>query len=82
MEADEHKKWSDFAHSLIGKATLDEEEQELMDELLDTDGAPEILDGIAFCCSDCGWWCEISEESSEEVGRSEFICSDCAEEDV
>lgn len=40
----------------------------------------EVLDERIFCCTDCYWWCEIHEESSEEVGAQEWICAQCAEE--
>lgn len=29
-----------------------------------------------FCCDTCGWWCEVSEESTTEPGS----CLDCSEE--
>lgn len=40
----------------------------------------EALDDQVFCCTDCSWWCEISEECSDEVGADELICADCAGE--
>ena len=27
-----------------------------------------------FCCTECGWWCEITEDTGNN------ICSECAEE--
>lgn len=31
------------------------------------------LDQEVFCCSQCDWWCEMSEMSEEHDG----ICTDC-----
>ena len=61
-----------------------------IDRLLDDLGDPEIkdltafhheLDNLVFCCSDCGWWCEASEEADpDETGRPhDTICEDCNE---
>lgn len=36
------------------------------------------LDQEIFLCANCGWWCEISEESG--IDESELVCNDCAEE--
>lgn len=49
---------------------LDSMNQELCD----------ALDDRIFLCTECNWWCEIHEESSEEVGAQEWICAQCAEE--
>lgn len=31
------------------------------------------IDQLVFECSECGWWCERSEESEHEEG----VCTDC-----
>lgn len=38
-----------------------------------------FIDNEIFECSQCGWWCEISEESG--VDEDEMICNNCAEEE-
>lgn len=38
------------------------------------------LDQEIFRCNCCRWWCEISEESSEEIDYPELICKDCAKD--
>lgn len=37
----------------------------------------EKLDSEIFCCDTCGWWCDISELSTEV----EHHCSDCYPEE-
>ena len=37
----------------------------------------EGVDEIVFSCEDCGWWCEVGDESSES--EDSRICNDCAE---
>ncbi|MEP1253737.1 MAG: hypothetical protein ABJI29_03205 [Alphaproteobacteria bacterium] len=38
------------------------------------------LDGEIFNCSQCGWWCEIDEEASDDIDSDELVCVDCASE--
>lgn len=35
------------------------------------------VDDEIFCCSACGWWCDQSEEASEDAGLPEWTCRDC-----
>jgi len=35
----------------------------------------QYLDSQIFLCDDCGWWCEISEESGES--DTDLVCYDC-----
>lgn len=44
------------------------------------DDVTAMVDNQIFECTACGWWCGIEEESSEDVGHDEWICSQCAEE--
>lgn len=44
------------------------------------DEVTDAVDDAIFCCSQCNWWCDISEEASEEVGLFDLTCSECAEE--
>lgn len=34
-----------------------------------------LIDDAIFCCEQCGWWCEISEQVEDENG--EWLCNDC-----
>ena len=42
------------------------------------------LDDTIFCCTSCDWWCEISEEASEEYADKfqELICRDCVDQQL
>lgn len=44
------------------------------------DEVTSAVDQEIFNCSDCNWWCEQSEESSEFIEHDEWICSQCAME--
>lgn len=37
------------------------------------------VDSAIFSCTQCGWWCEIDEESSEDFGLDEWTCLQCCE---
>lgn len=41
-----------------------------------TDDDHNYIDNQIFLCTECGWWCEIHEES-EECLDGERICKDC-----
>lgn len=41
-----------------------------------TDEQMAHIDQEIFLCTDCGWWCEISEET-KSVNDSELGCRDC-----
>ena len=43
-----------------------------------TDGDWNKINNSVFLCTDCGWWCETSEESQESLD-GEQICEDCNE---
>ena len=71
--------WSTIAEALRGtcdplSTVLEQHDQEALE-----DYAPflEWLDNEIFRCEDCGWWCPIDEESSEQADREELVCSDC-----
>lgn len=71
--------YEEIAHDLIGTATTPEE----VDELIATDEEfCAVLDGIAFACVQCGWWCDISEEASEDFGLYDWTCRECCEENI
>lgn len=36
----------------------------------------QAIDTELFCCSQCEWWCELSEESNIEGGICENCCPD------
>lgn len=36
-----------------------------------------IIDTQVFCCEQCGWWCEISEQNKND---GDYICDDCYED--
>lgn len=63
-------------------STLNESIQELFGDDFSEDDLTEDnhnqIDNSIFLCDDCGWWCEISEES-EEGFDGERVCSDCSE---
>lgn len=68
-------------HSLRGTCdTLDGAIQEVCgDDYSENDLTTEQLEKIdqeIFLCSDCRWWCEVSEMSEIE---DENVCDDCAE---
>ena len=54
---------------------------ELPGDLINNMDFCHALDNLVFCCGDCGWWCEASEEADpEETGRPhDTICEDCAD---
>lgn len=35
------------------------------------------VDDVIFCCTCCGWWCDMSEEASEDFDHGEWACRDC-----
>jgi len=66
---------------LIGSCNTIQEAMETLFELDEddlTDEEIENLDQDIFKCAECGWWCEISEESG--IDESDLICNDCAED--
>lgn len=62
--------------------TLDGAIQEVLgDDFSSEDLSDENHDQIdleIFLCADCGWWCEISQES-EDSDETERVCDDCME---
>lgn len=67
----------ELAESLIGTSSTPESVELLIDQ--NTEFC-KILDQTAFMCSVCGWWCEISEESSSDYGMSQWACLECCED--
>jgi hypothetical protein len=52
-----------------------------MDESLENDlDFCAFIDDQIFQCHVCGWWCEISEECSDDAGLEELTCRDCCDE--
>ncbi len=48
----------------------------------ETDMAPAdyaYIEEDIFCCSGCGWWCEVCEMADD--GNGEQLCEDCVEQD-
>ena len=45
------------------------------------DEVTEAVDAAIFECTQCGWWCTIDEEASEDYGRDEWTCETCCKED-
>lgn len=35
------------------------------------------IDSVAFSCDECGWWCEIGEQSEDDGNQ---VCQDCYRE--
>lgn len=35
------------------------------------------LDGVIFCCEQCGWWSEVSMMTDNESANGDWICTDC-----
>ncbi len=72
--------WSTICEALRGTcdslvSVLENHDQEALE---DDASFLEWLDNEIFRCDDCGWWCEISEESSEEADREgEMVCREC-----
>ncbi len=51
------------------------------DDLFGDQAFHDYLDSQIFCCVTCQWWCEISEEASEDFGLEEWTCLECCEEE-
>lgn len=69
-------RWNEIIYFLQG--TCDSLDRALhihdSEDLIDHMPFLEYLDQHIFLCDDCGWWCEISEQSDE--GRCYDCCSD------
>jgi len=70
--------FEDIANDLIGTAQTPVEVENLMND----SAFCAVLDTIAFNCTECGWWCPIDEEESDEHGLEEWTCQQCCEEIV
>lgn len=76
-----YKLWEEIIQHLNGTC-------QSLDEALNTFEASDLLDYLPFLnyldneiflCHECGWWCSISEEVSEDYGKQELTCSDCCD---
>lgn len=65
--------WLDARDDLVGTAKSDAEYEDLFNDL----AFCSWLDQEIFMCSACGWWCEISEEASEDSDFDDLTCADC-----
>lgn len=74
--------WDEIISSLQGTTNSLEQvlESHNKEDLEDNSEFLAFLDSLIFCCSMCGWWCEISEEASEDHNLSEFTCKECCDE--
>jgi hypothetical protein len=70
-------RWNNLIHDLQGTCNgLDSFlEQHNAEDLIDYMPFLEYLDQHIFLCDGCGWWCELSEMSDEEV------CSQCCSDE-
>lgn len=39
------------------------------------------LDEQIFCCAQCGWWHDVSEESEIASGPHDMVCRECGGDD-
>lgn len=68
-----------LADTLTGTAmTMDQALQMLGMEGVDAMEAEEAVADLVFCCSTCGWWCDVEEENESSDGA---VCNDCKESD-
>lgn len=59
-------------------ASINAQAEERGIDMLD-DAVTSAVDEAIFECTDCGWWCDISEEVSEFVeDASDLLCDQCA----
>jgi len=65
--------------NLRGTTNTLQSEAELLGLDPDDPGLCLDIDNEIFECAVCGWWCDISEESSEEHGLDDLTCGDCCE---
>jgi len=66
-------KWQEASDRLVG--TCDSALE--FEDLFDDQKFCEWLDTQIFLCTQCGWWCEMSEEESDDHGLDEWTCRDC-----
>jgi hypothetical protein len=60
-----------FLHTLLENYEPElEEDMELNSEFCAR------LDSLVFCCTDCSWWCEISEMSEDK----DWVCQECVDD--
>lgn len=62
---------------LRGSATSMQTECDDLDLSTMDDEVTRAVDDEIFNCTDCNWWCDISEECSEECDADEWVCQDC-----
>ena len=69
--------WQEVIDELRGTCNLSQsdEHEELFDDL---DFCAE-LDSQIFSCTQCGWWCDIDEEVSDDYGLDDLTCRDCVD---
>lgn len=77
---EEIAEWDAIIDALRG--TCDSLSDKASDELQNDDRFCAYVDENIFLCHQCGWWCEIAEESSEDYGLDEWTCEDCCMENA
>lgn len=71
---------NELIYALQGSCSTIAEQLEMRWEMDEDDLTMEdclAIDDAIFCCTTCGWWCPISEETATAQGESDFGCSDC-----
>ena len=69
--------WEEVIHELLGTCDSPAMKGNYVEALFDDAEFCAYLDDQIFRCNECGWWCDISEEASEDNDRDELTCSDC-----
>lgn len=69
--------WTEIIAELTGTCKSESELGDEGEALFNNLEFCEHLDQEIFRCAECSWWCEISEEASEDHGRDELTCLDC-----
>jgi hypothetical protein len=71
---------NELIYALQGSCSTIAEQLEMRWELSEDDLTMEdflAIDDAIFCCTECNWWCPVSEETATAQGEDEFGCSDC-----
>lgn len=78
------KQLNELIYALQGSCSTIAKQLELRWEMSEDDLTMEdylAIDQEIFCCSTCGWWCPMNEETATAQGEFEFGCSDCFPEE-
>ncbi|MBT8411040.1 MAG: hypothetical protein KJP02_04490 [Octadecabacter sp.] len=77
---DTHDEWVSLIDQLRGSIDMLSSYPDGVEELLDNMEFCKLLDQHIFSCDACGWWCDISEEASDDYDLPALTCRDCCEE--